>query len=241
MGVLPPKARHRGAVVGHGAVPAADPPPTASGWPAIDPPGHHAADRRTPRRNWTWAPLMAGAFELELLCCKRCGGRLRLIATLLGPERSRLREPPFPVRPCCARWVCRPRWPIGRRSASPAADAFSQDVRSSGRGPASRPLTTMRAKSPIPAHGGCCPGRAFSLDVVGSAPYTNAVAGGATGTHHGPMSNLGSVATTIEPSPRSSGHARQAHRHRRRTSRTACRGSCPTARASQGPDHRARR
>jgi len=90
-GVLVPNARHRGAVVGYGAAPVVDPPPTAASGvcPATNPPSERGADTRSPRRNWTWAQLMARAFELDVLCCKRCGGRLRLIATLLDPQAIR--------------------------------------------------------------------------------------------------------------------------------------------------------
>jgi uncharacterized protein YbaR (Trm112 family) len=37
-------------------------------------------------RYWTWAALMRRAFDLDVLACPRCGGRLQLIATVEAPE-----------------------------------------------------------------------------------------------------------------------------------------------------------
>jgi hypothetical protein len=34
---------------------------------------------------WTWAALMRRVFDLDVLACPRCGGRLRLIATVADP------------------------------------------------------------------------------------------------------------------------------------------------------------
>jgi uncharacterized protein YbaR (Trm112 family) len=39
-------------------------------------------------RHWAWAALMRRAF-LDVLACPRCGGRLRLIATVEDPEAIR--------------------------------------------------------------------------------------------------------------------------------------------------------
>ena len=36
-------------------------------------------------RAWSWAALMHRAFAIDVLACPRCGGRLRLIATLHHP------------------------------------------------------------------------------------------------------------------------------------------------------------
>ena len=38
-----------------------------------------AGGHRLPR-SWAWAALMHRAFDLDVLACPRCGGRLRLIA-----------------------------------------------------------------------------------------------------------------------------------------------------------------
>jgi len=36
-------------------------------------------------RYWTWAALMRRAFDLEVLRCPRCAGRMELIATIDDP------------------------------------------------------------------------------------------------------------------------------------------------------------
>ncbi|MDO8474600.1 MAG: transposase [Candidatus Rokubacteria bacterium] len=74
-GVLAPRARRRSQVVRFGR-PA--PAPTA-----------HEGDARpraagTPGA-WTWAALMRRVFDLDVLACPQCGGRLRLIATVEDP------------------------------------------------------------------------------------------------------------------------------------------------------------
>src|SRR2546422_28030 len=40
-------------------------------------------------RHWAWAALMRRAFDLDVLACPRCGGGLRLIATVEDPEAIR--------------------------------------------------------------------------------------------------------------------------------------------------------
>ena len=40
-------------------------------------------------RHWAWAALMRRAFEIDVLACPRCGGRLRLIATVEDPDAIR--------------------------------------------------------------------------------------------------------------------------------------------------------
>ena len=67
-----------------------------------------ASSTRTPRA-WTWAALMRRVFDLDVLACPRCGGRLRVIATVQAPlsvqailahlGRSRSPEPPGPAPP----------------------------------------------------------------------------------------------------------------------------------------------
>src|SRR5882724_12828988 len=37
-------------------------------------------------RYWAWADLMRRAFEIDVLACPRCGGRLRLIAIIEDPR-----------------------------------------------------------------------------------------------------------------------------------------------------------
>ena len=37
-------------------------------------------------RYWTWAALMRRAFDLDVLCCPRCAGRMELIAHIDDPS-----------------------------------------------------------------------------------------------------------------------------------------------------------
>jgi uncharacterized protein YbaR (Trm112 family) len=49
-------------------------------------------DEPTPARvprSWAWADLMRRAFDIDVLACPRCGGRLRLIATVEDPNAIR--------------------------------------------------------------------------------------------------------------------------------------------------------
>ncbi len=45
----------------------------------------NGAQGKTRSRYWTWAALMHRAFDLDVLACPRCGGRMRLIATTHDP------------------------------------------------------------------------------------------------------------------------------------------------------------
>jgi len=67
-------------VVGYGR---GAPGPTASTAPLT--PGPDGTGVTSKPRYWTWAALMHRAFALDVLACARCGGRLRLIATLHDP------------------------------------------------------------------------------------------------------------------------------------------------------------
>ncbi len=40
-------------------------------------------------RHWAWANLMRRAFDLDVLACPRCGGRLRLLGTIEDPVAIR--------------------------------------------------------------------------------------------------------------------------------------------------------
>lgn len=44
-------------------------------------------EKETPGKphSWGWADLMRRAFGLDVLACPRCGGRMRLIATIEDP------------------------------------------------------------------------------------------------------------------------------------------------------------
>ncbi|MBI5624182.1 MAG: transposase [Elusimicrobia bacterium] len=59
-------------------------------------------------RYWAWADLMRRAFDLDVLACPRCGGRMRLIATIEDPAVIRrlldhLGLPTGPSDPCPSR------------------------------------------------------------------------------------------------------------------------------------------
>jgi hypothetical protein len=88
-GVLAPHARGRDRLVAYGA-----PAATADlvpGQTSDEPAGIGAGpapQQGAPgsvSRGWTWAQLMRRAFDLDVLACPRCGGRLRLIALLHDP------------------------------------------------------------------------------------------------------------------------------------------------------------
>ena len=79
-GVLAPRARWRERVVAYGRV---LPEPTAAAAPL--PAGLDDAGVKPTPRTWSWAALMHRAFAIDVLACPRCGGRLRLIATLHHP------------------------------------------------------------------------------------------------------------------------------------------------------------
>ena len=40
-------------------------------------------------RHWAWADLMRRAFDIDVLACPSCGGRMRLIATVEDPDAIR--------------------------------------------------------------------------------------------------------------------------------------------------------
>jgi hypothetical protein len=77
-GVPAPHGGWRARVVAYGAP------------PAVARPCSEASDTsKSAPRHWAWAALMRRAFDLDVLACPRCGGRLRLIATVEGPEAIR--------------------------------------------------------------------------------------------------------------------------------------------------------
>lgn len=80
-GVLAPHAQGRRRVVAYGRTASKDPDARGAGaLPVCD--GARAACQP---RYWAWAALMRRAFEIDVLACPRCGGRLRLIATVEDP------------------------------------------------------------------------------------------------------------------------------------------------------------
>jgi hypothetical protein len=102
-GALAPHARWRRQVVSSGR-PAPDPHAHE-----VDTTPHRAAG---PSRAWTWAALMRRVFDLDVLACPRCGGRLRVLATVQDPlavqailaprARAGAAEPPGPAPPAPA-------------------------------------------------------------------------------------------------------------------------------------------
>jgi hypothetical protein len=83
-GVLAPHAGWRARVVAYGEPPIETPTgPSAS---ANGSDGSSAAPRA---RHWAWGDLMRRAFEIDVLACPRCRGRLRLIATIDDPDAIR--------------------------------------------------------------------------------------------------------------------------------------------------------
>ena len=99
-GVLAPNAKLRAEVVRH-ARPAALP----------DAP---ATETQTRAERETWSELMRVTFQLDVLACPRCGGRLRHIATILDAR----------VRTCAAQSRTSPKMPYdaggGRGAVCPA-------------------------------------------------------------------------------------------------------------------------
>jgi hypothetical protein len=107
-GVLAPPARWRARVVAYGALPG-----TAATAPNRG--GDSDDDVASPARprHWAWANLMRRAFDLDVLACPRCGGRLRLLGTIEDPaairaildsltvsaERLDRAPPPVPLEP----------------------------------------------------------------------------------------------------------------------------------------------
>jgi hypothetical protein len=78
-GVLAPHSRWRALVVAYRGSGAGDLGGAECSGAA---PGKAAAGKP---RYWSWAALMRRAFDLDVLACPRCGGRLRLLATVEEP------------------------------------------------------------------------------------------------------------------------------------------------------------
>jgi hypothetical protein len=67
--------------VAYGATPSEAPAVASAPAPGNDDPA-----AVPPSRHWAWADLMRRAFDIDVLACPRCGGRLRLIATVEDPD-----------------------------------------------------------------------------------------------------------------------------------------------------------
>jgi len=83
-GVLTPHSKWRARVVAYGATPAEAPGVASATRDANDEP-----IARPVVRCWAWADLMRRAFDIDVLACPRCGGRLRLMATVEDPDAIR--------------------------------------------------------------------------------------------------------------------------------------------------------
>jgi hypothetical protein len=44
---------------------------------------------KSSRRNYSWAALMMRVFQVDVLECENCGGRLRIIAAIHPPDTTR--------------------------------------------------------------------------------------------------------------------------------------------------------
>ena len=84
-GVLAPHARWRARVVAYGATPVSRPVPAS---PSAKVSASDDTATTPNPRHWAWADLMRRAFDIDV-ACPRCGGRLRLIATLEDPDAIR--------------------------------------------------------------------------------------------------------------------------------------------------------
>ena len=83
-GVLAPHARWRAQVVAYGAL-----PEIAATAPNLE--SDSGDDEALPEqaRHRAWANLMRRAFDIDVLACPRCGGRLRLLGTIEDPVAIR--------------------------------------------------------------------------------------------------------------------------------------------------------
>jgi hypothetical protein len=113
-GVLAPHSRWRGRAV---AYEGADPIPPSAGDPAPNQraPGAPLSPPGKPRY-WAWADLMRRAFDIDVLACPRCGGRMRLLATV---DNSRV------IRQILAHLGLPTEVPQPRSPPARAADLFS--------------------------------------------------------------------------------------------------------------------
>lgn len=90
-----------GGPIGTAAAPVGSPsvtsqPPRPS-QPSLEEPlaseGHDPGSLRTktkdPRRRTAWADLLQRVFEVDVLCCPRCGGRMRILSAITDPDVAR--------------------------------------------------------------------------------------------------------------------------------------------------------
>lgn len=65
------------------SAPAPMPPPVM---PPTAPPCPTAAPGTSPSSRWRWADLLQRVFAVDVLACPRCGGRMRVLATIDDPR-----------------------------------------------------------------------------------------------------------------------------------------------------------
>jgi hypothetical protein len=83
-GVLAPHSGWRARVVVDGVPPVEAPVPASASPEANDEPTTALVCR-----HWAWADLTRRVFDIDVLACPRCGGRLRLIAPVEDPDAIR--------------------------------------------------------------------------------------------------------------------------------------------------------
>ncbi len=105
-GLLAPRVRWRSQVVRYGR-------------PAPDPKTHEVDPSAGTPSAWSWAALMRRVFDLDVLACPRCGGRLRVIATV---------HDPLAVQAVLAHPAARPAAPRPRPSRSRRLTAASSTL-----------------------------------------------------------------------------------------------------------------
>jgi hypothetical protein len=88
-GARPPGATPGGATRSDAVVPVPAPRLPAAPAPGTAATGPEAADHPPagafPPRRWSWAELLQRVFAVDVLACPRCGGRMRVIATIDDP------------------------------------------------------------------------------------------------------------------------------------------------------------
>ena len=92
-GVLAPAAKWRAAIVPTPVDP--DVPSSVPASPSIDENMTASTEPdltlagKSPRRNYSWALLMMRVFQVDVLECENCGGRLRILAAIHPPDTTR--------------------------------------------------------------------------------------------------------------------------------------------------------
>ncbi len=88
-GMFAPAASLRPRVISESEV--SSPPPHPGCQTAVEAPATNQAKTKKKKRtcqprNYPWATLMKGVFEVDVLACSRCGGRMRILAGIDSPD-----------------------------------------------------------------------------------------------------------------------------------------------------------